>query len=115
MLHANQCLQATPPLGPAQLPLRKLSSPAWVLQAWIPKLVVLLGFAVAIWTVLLFPLDVANTQARQAGVLVGARLGQSSCSGPPRGGWAQRGGLVQPPLLALAVRPQPLACGKDRI
>lgn len=32
-------------------------------QAWIPKLVVLLGFSVAIWTVLLFPLDVANQDA----------------------------------------------------
>ena len=32
-------------------------------QAWIPKLVVLLGFTVAMWTVLLFPLDVANQQA----------------------------------------------------
>ncbi|GAB4820473.1 hypothetical protein N2152v2_007519 [Parachlorella kessleri] len=32
-------------------------------QAWFPKLVVLLGFSVAIWTVLLFPLDVANNQA----------------------------------------------------
>lgn len=32
-------------------------------QAWIPKIVVLLGFAVAMWTILLFPLDVANQQA----------------------------------------------------
>ena len=32
-------------------------------QAWIPKLVVLLGFTSAMWTVLLFPLDVANQQA----------------------------------------------------
>lgn len=32
-------------------------------QAWIPKIVVLLGFAVAFWTILLFPLDVANQQA----------------------------------------------------
>lgn len=32
-------------------------------QAWFPKLVVLLGLSVAIWTVLLFPLDVANIQA----------------------------------------------------
>lgn len=32
-------------------------------QAWFPKLIVLLGFSVAIWTVLLFPLDVANNQA----------------------------------------------------
>ena len=32
-------------------------------QAWIPKLVVLLGFTIAMWTVLLFPLDVANQQA----------------------------------------------------
>ena len=32
-------------------------------QAWLPKLVVLLGFTVAIWTVLLFPLDVANSAA----------------------------------------------------
>lgn len=32
-------------------------------QAWIPKIVVLLGFSVAMWTILLFPLDVANQQA----------------------------------------------------
>lgn len=29
-------------------------------QAWFPKLVVLIGITLAIWTVLLFPLDVAN-------------------------------------------------------
>ena len=29
-------------------------------QAWFPKLVVLTGITLAIWTVLLFPLDVAN-------------------------------------------------------
>jgi LMBR1 domain-containing protein 1 len=32
-------------------------------QAWFPKVVVLLGLCVAIWTVLLFPLDVANEQS----------------------------------------------------
>lgn len=32
-------------------------------QAWFPKGVVLLGLCVAIWTVLLFPLDVANQQS----------------------------------------------------
>lgn len=32
-------------------------------QAWIPKIVVLVGFSVAMWTILLFPLDVANQQA----------------------------------------------------
>ena len=32
-------------------------------QAWIPKIIVILGMCVAIWSVLLFPLDVANTQA----------------------------------------------------
>jgi LMBR1 domain-containing protein 1 len=32
-------------------------------QAWLPKLVVILGISVSIWTVLLFPLDVANSQA----------------------------------------------------
>lgn len=32
-------------------------------QAWFPKLVVLLGLCVSIWTVLLFPLDVANEQS----------------------------------------------------
>jgi len=31
-------------------------------QAWFPKLVVLLGFTIAIYTVLMFPLDVANSQ-----------------------------------------------------
>ncbi|KDD72048.1 hypothetical protein H632_c3953p0, partial [Helicosporidium sp. ATCC 50920] len=29
-------------------------------QAWFPKVVVLLGMCLSIWTVLLFPLDVAN-------------------------------------------------------
>ena len=33
-------------------------------QAWFPKGVVILGISLAIWTVLLFPLDVANRQAR---------------------------------------------------
>jgi len=32
-------------------------------QAWFPKSVVLLGLCVAIYTVLLFPLDVANQQS----------------------------------------------------
>ena len=32
-------------------------------QAWFPKLVVLLGICVSIYTVLLFPLDVANVQS----------------------------------------------------
>jgi len=32
-------------------------------QAWIPKIVVLLGLSVSMWTILLFPLDVANQQA----------------------------------------------------
>lgn len=32
-------------------------------QAWFPKIVVLLGLCIAIWTVLLFPLDVANSQS----------------------------------------------------
>ena len=32
-------------------------------QAWIPKIVVLLGLTVAFWTILLFPLDVANQQS----------------------------------------------------
>ena len=30
------------------------------LQAWFPKIVIVLGISLAIWTVLLFPLDVAN-------------------------------------------------------
>ena len=30
------------------------------LQAWFPKIVVVFGISLAIWTVLLFPLDVAN-------------------------------------------------------
>ena len=29
-------------------------------QAWIPKIVVVFGISLAIWTVLLFPLDIAN-------------------------------------------------------
>ena len=33
-------------------------------QSWFPKGVVILGISLAIWTVLLFPLDVANRQAR---------------------------------------------------
>ena len=32
-------------------------------QAWIPKIVVVLGFSIAMYTILLFPLDVANQQA----------------------------------------------------
>lgn len=32
-------------------------------QAWLPKLVVLLGLCVAVWSVLLIPLDVANSAA----------------------------------------------------
>lgn len=32
-------------------------------QAWFPKLVVLLGLCVAIWSVLLFPLDVADAES----------------------------------------------------
>ena len=33
-------------------------------QAWFPKAVVVFGIALAIWTVLLFPLDVANRKVR---------------------------------------------------
>lgn len=32
-------------------------------QAWFPKIVLLLGLCVSIWTVLLFPLDVANQES----------------------------------------------------
>ena len=32
-------------------------------QAWFPKIIVILGMSIAIWTVLLFPLDVANVQS----------------------------------------------------
>lgn len=32
-------------------------------QAWFPKAVVIFGISLAIWTVLLIPLDVANRQA----------------------------------------------------
>lgn len=32
-------------------------------QAWIPKIVVVFGMSLAMWSILLFPLDVANTQA----------------------------------------------------
>ena len=32
-------------------------------QAWFPKLVVLVGITLSIWTVLLFPLDIANRSA----------------------------------------------------
>ena len=34
-----------------------------LLQAWFPKAVVVLGITLAIWTVLLFPLDTANQHA----------------------------------------------------
>lgn len=37
-------------------------------QAWIPKFVVVLGISLAIWTVLLFPLDVGNRAACKAGI-----------------------------------------------
>lgn len=37
-------------------------------QAWIPKIVVVFGISLAIWTVLLFPLDVANRHACAADV-----------------------------------------------
>jgi LMBR1 domain-containing protein 1 len=46
-------------------------------QAWLPKIVVLLGFSVAFWTILLFPLDVANQQACEFDVPL------SSCSSLP--------------------------------
>lgn len=32
-------------------------------QAWFPKFVVLLGLCVSIWSILLFPLDVADAQS----------------------------------------------------
>lgn len=32
-------------------------------QAWFPKIVVLLGLCVAIWSILLFPLDVADAES----------------------------------------------------
>lgn len=32
-------------------------------QAWLPKIIVVFGIALALWTVLLFPLDVANRKA----------------------------------------------------
>ena len=32
-------------------------------QAWFPKIVVLTGMTIAIWTVLLFPLDIANRES----------------------------------------------------
>ena len=38
---------------------------AFCRQAWLPKLVVILGISLAIWTVLLFPLDVANRASCQ--------------------------------------------------
>ena len=37
-------------------------------QAWLPKGVVILGVSLAIWTVLLFPLDVGNRAACKAGI-----------------------------------------------
>lgn len=37
-------------------------------QAWLPKIVVCFGICVAIWTVLLFPLDVANVNACSVGL-----------------------------------------------
>jgi LMBR1 domain-containing protein 1 len=38
------------------------------MQAWFPKGVVVLGISLAIWTVLLFPLDAANQRACSPGV-----------------------------------------------
>ena len=35
-------------------------------QAWLPKVVVIFSLSLAIWTVLLFPLDIANTQSCDA-------------------------------------------------
>lgn len=43
-------------------------------QAWIPKIIVVLSMVIAIWTVLMFPLDVANTQA------CAANISPSSCT-----------------------------------
>eukprot|EP00891_Asterochloris_glomerata_P004082 jgi/Astpho2/4082/e_gw1.00063.48.1_t len=43
-------------------------------QAWFPKAVVIFGIALAIWTVLLFPLDVANRKA------CSAEIPYSSCN-----------------------------------
>lgn len=37
-------------------------------QAWLPKVVVVFGITLAIWTVLLFPLDVGNRNACAQGV-----------------------------------------------
>ncbi len=37
-------------------------------QAWIPKIVFVFGVSLAIWTVLLFPLDVGNRKACTAGI-----------------------------------------------
>ncbi|GFR51273.1 hypothetical protein Agub_g13581 [Astrephomene gubernaculifera] len=37
-------------------------------QAWIPKIIVVFSMSLAIWTVLMFPLDVANTQACSASI-----------------------------------------------
>ena len=38
-------------------------------QAWLPKIVVVLGISLAIWTVLLFPLDVANRSSCKVNAL----------------------------------------------
>ena len=37
-------------------------------QAWLPKIVVVFGVSLSIWTVLLFPLDVGNQKACAANV-----------------------------------------------
>ena len=38
-------------------------------QAWLPKAVVIFGIALALWTVLLFPLDVGNRAACKQGIV----------------------------------------------
>ena len=42
--------------------------PYALLQAWFPKAVVVLGITLAIWAVLLFPLDTANRHACSSNV-----------------------------------------------
>ena len=39
-------------------------------QAWLPKIIVIFGISLTIWTVLLFPLDVANRAACAASILL---------------------------------------------
>jgi len=48
-------------------------------QAWFPKLVVLVGITLSIWTVLLFPLDIANRSISVSKIQQGSLVVESPC------------------------------------